>query len=71
MERVKYYFKDLPILKNSWTDYQKFLNAYGKGKLKEIVRKLNQHIGSCVKDAIKDGYIANEFTRTDKAISWA
>ncbi len=63
LERVKDYFKDLPIQKISRTDYQKFLNAYGKGKSKETVRKLNTHIRSCVKDAIEDGYIANDFTR--------
>lgn len=63
LERVKDYFKDLPIQKISRTDYQRFLNAYGKGKSKETVRKLNTHIRSCVKDAIEDGYISNDFTR--------
>lgn len=63
LDRVKEYFKDLPIQKITRIDYQKFINEYGKGKSKETVRKLNTHIRSCVKDAIEDGYIFIDFTR--------
>jgi len=62
-ERVKEYFKDRPIQKITRSDYQLFLNEYGKGKSKETVRKLNTHIKACVKDAIEEGYITLDFTR--------
>lgn len=63
VERVKEYFKDLPIQKITRAQYQEFLNEYGKGRSKETVRKLNTHIRACVKDAVDDGYISTDFTR--------
>lgn len=63
VDRVKEYFKDMPIQKITSNHYQKFLNEYGIGKSRETVRKLNTHIRSCVKDAIEEGYISVDFTR--------
>lgn len=63
VNRVKDYFKDMPIQKITRNDYQQFLNTYGKGKSKETVRKLNTHVRSCVRDAIEEGFIAIDFTR--------
>lgn len=53
----------MPIQKITRTEYQKFINGYGKGKSKETVRKLNTHIRAWVKDAIEDGYVFTDFTR--------
>ncbi|QCR33167.1 tyrosine-type recombinase/integrase [Lysinibacillus sp. SGAir0095] len=69
VERVKEYFKDLPIQKINRNLYQEFLNQYGRGKSKETVRKLNTHIRSCVKDSIEDGYITVDFTRKAEFIA--
>ncbi|WP_281486946.1 tyrosine-type recombinase/integrase [Lysinibacillus sphaericus] len=63
VDRVKEYFKDMPIQKITSNQYQKFLNDYGIGKSRETVRKLNTHIRSCVRDAIEEGYISVDFTR--------
>lgn len=63
VDRVKEYFKDIPIQKITSNEYQKFLNEYGVGKSRETVRKLNTHIRSCVRDAIEEGYISVDFTR--------
>lgn len=63
LRRAKEYFKDKPIQKISSEEYQTFLNDYAKVRSKESVRKLNIHIRACVKDAIDEGYVANDFTR--------
>ncbi|MEC1177665.1 tyrosine-type recombinase/integrase [Metasolibacillus meyeri] len=63
VERVKEYFKDMPIQKITRADYQKFINWYGEGKSRETVKKLNTHIRACIRDAMEDGYIHLDFTR--------
>ena len=63
LSMVKKYFKDKTIKKITRHDYQEFLNWYGKGRSSETVRKLNTHVRACVRDAIEDGYIPNDFTR--------
>lgn len=63
LARVREHFKDLPIQKITRTNYQQFLNAYGIGRTKETVRKLNTQIRSCIKDAVDEGYIPLDFTR--------
>lgn len=63
LERIKGHFADTPIQRISRSDYQKFLNDYGKGKTKETVRKLNTHVRACVRDAIEEGYLTIDFTR--------
>lgn len=61
-KRVKNYFNDTPIQKINREMYQRFINQVGEGLSKESVRKINTHIRACVKDAILDGLITNDFT---------
>lgn len=61
-ELVEEHFKDTAIQAISKMDYQKFLNEFAKTHAKESTRKLNTHIRACVKYAIEEGYIQNNFT---------
>lgn len=63
LDSVKEYFADKPIQKITRQNYQSFINAYGTGKSKETVRKLNTHVRACVKDAVLDGLILHDFTQ--------
>ncbi|MCD8872085.1 tyrosine-type recombinase/integrase [Staphylococcus gallinarum] len=44
------------------TDYQKFLNDFGKGRTDETVRKVNGCLSPCLRDAVYDGYIKKDPT---------
>ncbi|MGY0695036.1 tyrosine-type recombinase/integrase, partial [Virgibacillus sp. FSP13] len=46
--------------------YQAFLNKFGKGKSKETVQKVNSHIRSCLKYAVMDQIIPQDFTEGTK-----
>lgn len=60
---IKEYFGSKPLQKITRHDYQEFLNEYGKGKSKETVDKVNNHIRACVKDAMENDIIPHDFTR--------
>lgn len=62
LDHVKAYFKDKPMQQITRSDYQEFINQFGKGHSKETVRKLNVHVSACVKSAMVDGFIGNDFT---------
>lgn len=68
LNTVKNYFGSKPIQQITKVEYQTFLNEYQKDgdKAKTSVRKLNQHIRSCVKEAIDEGIIRVDFTRGAK-----
>lgn len=53
----------LPIKKITRIQYQTFINTFGSTHAKSTVRKLNNHIRSCVRHAIDDGLIYQDFTR--------
>lgn len=57
------YFGEGFYLKNiTRSEYQKFLNQYGKGRADETVRKVNGCISPCLRDAVYDGYITKDPT---------
>lgn len=63
LKLFKEYFGEHMLLKNiKRTEYQKFLNNYGKGHADETVRKVNGCIGPCLREAVYDGYIKKDPT---------
>src|SRR5699024_9847685 len=57
------YFGSLDIKLITKKDYQKFLNEYGKTRVKSTVQKLNSHIRACVGEAVDEGIVPIDFTR--------
>ncbi|KOS67753.1 hypothetical protein AEA09_03715 [Lysinibacillus contaminans] len=57
------HFKDAPLQKVTKRDYQNFLNALGETSAKDTNRKLNGYIRTCLKEAIDEGLLRNDFTR--------
>ena len=70
LKAVQQYFTAIPIQDIKRSDYQLFLNQLGANKAKETVAKINGHIKACVKDAIEDQIIHNDFTRKTN-LFWA
>lgn len=60
---VEEYFGSTPLQHIKKSDYQAFLNKYGKGKARETVKKVNAHIRACVREAVDEGIIQIDFTR--------
>ncbi|MDK1720188.1 tyrosine-type recombinase/integrase [Dellaglioa algida] len=56
------YFKKTELSTIKKIDYQLFINEYGKTHSKASVKKINGHIGSCIKNAIDDDIIRKNFT---------
>lgn len=56
------YFKRTKLIDIKKIDYQLFINEYGKTHSKASVKKINGHIGSCIKNAIDDDIIRKNFT---------
>ena len=57
------HFGEQMLLKNiNRSEYQKFLNNYGKGHSDETVRKVNSCIAPCLREAVYDGYIKKDPT---------
>ncbi len=44
------------------SEYQKFLNKYGKDRSDETVRKVHGCLSRCIKDAVYDGYLKKDPT---------
>lgn len=63
LKAISDYFLDTPIQDIKRSDYQRFLNEFGKNKAKETVVKVHGHIKACVKDAIEEHVILIDFTR--------
>lgn len=59
---LKKYFGKTKISSMNRAGYQDFMNLYGKSHAKDSVKKTHEEIESCVKDAISDGLIRNNFT---------
>ncbi|ARM68333.1 integrase [Staphylococcus virus IME1354_01] len=63
LKLFKEYFGEQILLKNiKRSEYQKFLNNYGKGHADETVRKVNGCIGPCLREAVYDGYMKKDPT---------
>ncbi|HAR6121575.1 TPA: site-specific integrase [Staphylococcus pseudintermedius] len=57
------YFGENMLVKNiNRSEYQKFLNSFGKGRADETVRKVNGCLSQCLKDAVYDGYLKKDPT---------
>lgn len=56
------YFKELERDSITRTDYQRFLNHYGKNLSKGTMTKIHKHIRSCIQDALHNGEIDKDFT---------
>ncbi|MBA8772074.1 tyrosine-type recombinase/integrase [Staphylococcus coagulans] len=57
------YFGEGVLIKNiTRSEYQKFLNEFGKGRSDETVRKVNGCLSQCLKDAVYDGYLKKDPT---------
>ncbi|MDN4607180.1 tyrosine-type recombinase/integrase [Sporosarcina highlanderae] len=61
--KILSYFNETPIQKVTKRDYQIFLNGLGEINAKDTNRKLNGYIRTCIKEAIEEGLIKNDFTR--------
>ena len=59
---IKRYFGKAKLKKITRSQYQEFINDYGKDHAPETVKKVNTIIRSCVKSAIYDGVILKDFT---------
>lgn len=60
---VKENFGNTPMQHINRSDYQLFLNEFGKTRARETVKKVNSQIRACVRDAIDEGIIHVDFTR--------
>ncbi|MCM3412657.1 tyrosine-type recombinase/integrase [Metabacillus litoralis] len=67
---IRAHFQGKPLQEISRHDYQFFINEYGSNKSKESVEKLNSHIRACVKDAVEEQIIQNDFTRK-AVLTWS
>ncbi|UMY35755.1 site-specific integrase [Staphylococcus capitis] len=57
------HFGEHMLVKNiTRTEYQKFLNSYGKGRTDETVRKVHGCLMRCIRDAVYDGYLRKDPT---------
>lgn len=64
LETLRNKFEGVNIQGITKQSYQDFLNEYGKDHAKDTTRKLNTHVRACVKDAIDEGLIRIDFTRS-------
>ncbi|GGB00017.1 site-specific integrase [Macrococcus hajekii] len=63
LKLFKEYFGNNMLVKNiKRSEYQKFLNQYGKGRSTETVRKVHGCISPCLRDAVYDGYLSKDPT---------
>ncbi|MBB1099919.1 site-specific integrase [Limosilactobacillus sp. WF-MT5-A] len=60
---LKKYFKQQPIKQIRRSQYQQFINDYGKDHAPATVKKVNSIIRACVKSAILDDYLIKDFTQ--------
>jgi integrase len=63
LKTIQEHFPGEPIQNFTKRSYQEFLNKYGSTRSKETTRKINTHIRACIKDAIDEGIIQQDFTR--------
>lgn len=61
--QLKKHFAGVDIKKITRTQYQQFINGYGKDHAPESVKKLNSAVRACVKSAILDDYLLKDFTQ--------
>lgn len=62
-KKILNHFKETSIQKITKRDYQVFLNELGERNAKDTNRKLNGYIRTCLKEAIEEEIVKNDFTR--------
>ena len=60
---IKEEFGNKKLTKVTRRDYQKFINKFGKNHAPDTVKKTNSIIKSCIKSAIIDNKLKNDFTQ--------
>ncbi|MEO5283723.1 tyrosine-type recombinase/integrase [Limosilactobacillus allomucosae] len=65
---VRSYFKSVKIKSITRNFYQQFINAYGKSRAKNTVRRTQTYIRACVRSAMADGIISRDFTHDVKIV---
>lgn len=60
---IREYFNSTPLQQIQKSDYQLFINEFGRNKARETVKKINSQIRSCIRDAIDEGILQVDFTR--------
>ncbi|MCR8635778.1 tyrosine-type recombinase/integrase [Paenibacillus radicis (ex Xue et al. 2023)] len=63
-QTIDEHFAGVAIQSITKRSYQEFLNKYANSHAKDTTRKLNTHIRACVRDAIDEGVIHMDFTRS-------
>lgn len=61
--RLQEYFPDVKIKDVTRSQYQEFINWYGKDHAPQSVKKLNMAVRGCVRSAILDDYLIKDFTQ--------
>ncbi|HDJ7355423.1 TPA: site-specific integrase [Staphylococcus aureus] len=56
----EYFGSDFLIKNIKRSEYQKFLNEFGRGRTNETVRKLNSCLSQCFRDAVYEGYLKKD-----------
>lgn len=59
---IKEHFGETPLQNITRRQYQKFISTFGKTKSKETVDKIHSHIRACVREAIREKLITDNFT---------
>ncbi len=54
---LEHFGEDIKIKQITRTEYQKFITNYSVGRVTETVRKVNNLLKSCLRDAVYDGYL--------------
>lgn len=60
---IQQYFKEVNVKEITRSEYQGFINWYGKNHAHHSVKDTNGIIRACVKSAIMDGYLYTDFTQ--------
>lgn len=65
---LKHYFQDQRVVDIKRSDYQAFINWYGKDHARDSVVKLNGALRACVGSAIDDDIITKDFTHNVQVV---
>lgn len=59
---LNHFDEDVKIKQITRIEYQKFITNYSEGRVTETVRKVNNLLKACLKDAVYDGYLKKDPT---------
>ncbi|TDM39846.1 site-specific integrase [Macrococcoides goetzii] len=59
---LEHFGEDILIKNITRSEYQKFITNYSKGHVTETVRKVNNLLKACLRDAVYDGYLKKDPT---------